>query len=118
MGLAEAMGDLQEVFTHNFIIGLLSQGRTPPVSPTPSRSLLERTRPRLLEERSRGGEDDPLLSPLVRATRWKVWSLRVWTERKRKHARELCSLIVYSTATVNHGGLSEIFTRSMNHLHD
>lgn len=43
MGLVEAMGDLEELFTHNFIIGLLSQGRTPLVSPTPSLSLFEGT---------------------------------------------------------------------------
>lgn len=32
--------------------------------------------PRLLEETSRSGEDDPRLSPLVRATRWKVSTSR------------------------------------------
>lgn len=44
MGLVEATGDLEELFTHNFIIGLLSRGRTPIVSPTPSLSLVERSR--------------------------------------------------------------------------
>lgn len=104
MGLVAAMGDLQELFTHNFIIGLLSQGRTPPASPPPSLSLLERTRllsaPRLLEEASQRGEDDPHLSPSVRAAQRKVPTLRMWTEHKRKRTRELCSSIaeVYSAA--------------------
>lgn len=42
-GLRGAMGDLQELFTHNFIIGLLSRGRAPagPVCTFSPRLLLE-----------------------------------------------------------------------------
>lgn len=63
MGLAEAMGDLQELFTHNFIIGLLPLRRTPALS-----------------LRSQGGENDPRWPPRVPATQWKVPSWRVWTD--------------------------------------
>lgn len=36
-----ATGDLEELFTHNFIIGLLSQGSMPVLLPTPSTQLFE-----------------------------------------------------------------------------
>ena len=36
MGFSGAIGDLEELFTHNFIIGLLSRGSMPVLLPTPS----------------------------------------------------------------------------------
>lgn len=36
MGFFGAIGDLEELFTYNFIIGLLSQGYMPVLLPTPS----------------------------------------------------------------------------------
>lgn len=41
MGFFGAMGDLEELFSHNFIIGLLSRGAVPVLLPTPSTQLFE-----------------------------------------------------------------------------